>query len=121
MTVTGAVEGGEQQQYPELPGDSEQLRRLVAVTETALVQLDIDDLLTELVSVVRELMAVDTSTILLLEPSGRELVATAASGLEEEVRLGVRVPVGAGFAGQIAAVLEGLVSERVATPTMVEV
>jgi serine phosphatase RsbU (regulator of sigma subunit) len=41
--------------------------------------------------------------VLLLDSSGRQLIATAASGLEEEVRQGVRIPVGGGFAGRIAA------------------
>jgi serine phosphatase RsbU (regulator of sigma subunit) len=41
--------------------------------------------------------------VLLLDSSGRQLIATAASGLEEEVSQGVRIPVGQGFAGRIAA------------------
>src|ERR687886_501882 len=91
MAMTGAIteEGGEQ------------LRRLLAVTDAALAQLDIDDLLTELTSRTRDLMGTDTAAILLLEPSGRELVATAASGLEEEVRQGTRIPIGEGFARPI--------------------
>jgi sigma-B regulation protein RsbU (phosphoserine phosphatase) len=97
----------------------EQLRRLLAVTDAALAQLDVEDLLTELVSRTRELMATDTSAILLLDPSGRELVATAASGLEEEVRLGVRVPLGEGFAGRIAASARPLVIDRVDRTTVV--
>ena len=109
MTVSRAVteEGGEQ------------LRRLLAVTDAALAHLDIDDLLTELASRVRELMGTDTSAILLLDPSGRELVATAASGLEEEIRLGVRIPVGEGFAGRIAASAQPLIIDRVDPTTVV--
>ena len=41
--------------------------------------------------------------MLLLDSSGRQLIAAAASGLEEEVSQGVRIPVGRGFAGRIAA------------------
>src|SRR6266536_1397432 len=52
---------------------------------------------------VRDVMKVDTVAILLLESEGDELVAWAARGLEEEVELGTRIPVGAGFAGRIAA------------------
>jgi phosphoserine phosphatase RsbU/P len=96
----------------------ERLRRLLAVTDTALSRLDVDDLLTELVSRTRELMAADTSAILLLEPSGRELVATAASGLEQEVRQGVRIPVGEGFAGRIAATARPLVIDHVDRTTV---
>lgn len=99
--------------------DGEQLRRLQAVTDAALAQLGFDDLLAELVARTRELMGTDTATILLLEPSGRELVATAAAGLEEEVRQGVRIPVGEGFAGRIAATTQPLVIDRVDHTTVV--
>jgi hypothetical protein len=97
----------------------ERLRRLLAVTDAALAQLDVDDLLTELTSRVRELMDADTSAILLLDPSGRELVAIAASGLEDEVRLGVRIPVGEGFAGQVAATARPRVIDHVDHTTVV--
>ena len=40
--------------------------------------------------------------MLLLDEAENELVARAAVGLEEEVERGVRIPVGAGFAGRIA-------------------
>ena len=52
---------------------------------------------------VKEVLDADTVAVLLLDSSGRQLIATAASGLEEEVRQGVRIPVGKGFAGRIAA------------------
>jgi putative methionine-R-sulfoxide reductase with GAF domain len=97
----------------------ERLRRLLAVTDAALSQLDIDDLLTELTARTRDLIGTDTATILLLEPPGRELVATAATGLEEEVRQGARVPLGEGFAGRIAATGEPLVIDRVDRTTVV--
>jgi len=41
--------------------------------------------------------------VLLLEPDEGVLAARAAVGLEEEVERGVRIPVGRGFAGRIAA------------------
>jgi signal transduction histidine kinase len=40
---------------------------------------------------------------LLLEPQGDELVAWAAKGLEEEVQLGVHVPLGKGITGRLAS------------------
>lgn len=97
----------------------EQLRRLLAVTDAALAQLDIDELLTELASRTRELMGTDTAAVLLLEPPGRDLVATAAAGLEEEVRQGVRIPVGEGFAGRIAATAQPLIIQQVDRTTVV--
>jgi putative methionine-R-sulfoxide reductase with GAF domain len=80
----------------------ERLRWLEAVTDAGLAQLTVDRLLDELLDKVRELMAVDTAAVLLLDPSRQFLVATAARGIEEEVHQGVRIPLGHGFAGRIA-------------------
>jgi putative methionine-R-sulfoxide reductase with GAF domain len=82
--------------------DDERLRRLEAITDAALSKLNVPDLLDELLDRVRELLGVDTAAILLLDVHARQLVATAAKGLEEEVRQGFRVSVGRGFAGRIA-------------------
>ncbi len=78
------------------------LRVLEAVTDSALRELDLDKIFDVLLWRVRDLFAVDTATVLLTDADGGQLVATAASGLEEEVFQGVRVPVGTGFAGQVA-------------------
>ncbi len=94
--------------------DSEQrLRRIKTVTDAALARLGVEDLLAELLERTRDLLAADTAVVLLLDPTGTELVATAASGLEEEVRQGVRLPVGAGFAGRIAATAQPVTLDRV--------
>jgi phosphoserine phosphatase RsbU/P len=98
---------------------NDQLPGMLAVTDAALAQLDVDDVLTELTARVRQLMGTDTAAILLLDPTGRELVATAATGLEEEVRQGVRIPVGDGFAGRIVASGKPLVIDRVDRTTVV--
>src|SRR6202007_141798 len=51
----------------------------------------------------RIILQADTAAALLLDFSSGQLLATAAAGLEEEVGQGVRIPVGRGFAGRIAA------------------
>jgi anti-sigma regulatory factor (Ser/Thr protein kinase)/putative methionine-R-sulfoxide reductase with GAF domain len=79
------------------------LRKLQRVTDAALANLTVDELLDELLVRVREALETDTAAILLLDPDRGELVARAAKGIEEEVREGVRIPVGRGFAGTIAA------------------
>jgi serine phosphatase RsbU (regulator of sigma subunit)/anti-sigma regulatory factor (Ser/Thr protein kinase) len=79
------------------------LRRVQTLTDATLAYLSIDELLGELLDRIRDLLHADTAAILLLDPTGRELVATAAKGIEEEVAQGVRIPLGAGFAGRIAA------------------
>ncbi|MET8090208.1 GAF domain-containing SpoIIE family protein phosphatase [Micromonospora sp. NPDC005220] len=87
----------------ELVTIEERLRRIEAITDAALSGLNITELLDELLERVRDLLKVDTATILLLDDHSGELVATAAKGLEEEVRRGFRIRVGRGFAGRVAA------------------
>ena len=76
------------------------------VTEAALAYLDLDDLLTELLQRVTDILEADTAAVLLVEDDGRTLAARAAKGLEEEVEQGFRLPVGRGFAGRVAATRE---------------
>ena len=91
----------------------EQLRRIELVTDTALAQLSVDELLAELLDRVQSLLDVDTVAVLLLDPSADELVATAAKGIEAEVRQGVRIPLGYGFAGRVAAERHPVIVPRV--------
>ena len=85
------------------PGDAERLRRLQLVTDAALSHLDLDELLAELLARIRDTLETDTAAILLRDELRDELVARAAVGIEEEVEQGVRIPIGGGFAGKIAA------------------
>ena len=82
---------------------AERLRDIEAATHAGLVQLTVEELLVELLDRVREILAADTAAILLLDDANGQLVATAARGIEEEVYQGVRVPLGRGFAGRVAA------------------
>ncbi len=87
-----------------LPGWVEKLRDIQSITDAALSALDPQALLEALVGRVKDALQADTAAVLLLlDPPSGQLVATAASGLEEEVRQGVRIPLGRGFAGRIAA------------------
>jgi phosphoserine phosphatase RsbU/P len=81
----------------------EQLRRIESVTDLALAKLTLEELLDELLTRMRELLGVDTAAVLLMDDSGAFLTPVAAKGLEDEVRQGVRIPLGAGFAGRVAA------------------
>lgn len=85
------------------PAPGEQLRRIEALTDDALAQLSVEDLLAELLDRVQILLGVDTVAVLLLDPQADQLVARAAKGIEAEVRQGVRIPLGHGFAGRVAA------------------
>jgi signal transduction histidine kinase/ActR/RegA family two-component response regulator len=93
----------EQRARQEVEAAIDRMKQVQSVTDVALAHLSMDELLAELLTRVREAMNVDTVAILLLEPDGNELVAWAAKGLEEEVDLGVRIPVGAGFAGKVSS------------------
>ena len=79
------------------------LQAIQSITDAALSGLDERELLAELLDRIREILQADTAAVLLLDYSSGQLIATAAAGLEEEVRQGVRIPVGRGFAGRIAA------------------
>jgi signal transduction histidine kinase len=81
----------------------ERLRRLQTVTDTALGTLSLDDLLEELLDRIRDALEADTCAVLLLDEPRGELAARAAKGIEEEVEQGVRIPLGKGFAGRVAA------------------
>jgi phosphoserine phosphatase RsbU/P len=86
------------------PGVAEaRMRDIQSITDATLSLLDYEAFLTELLIRVKDIMRADTAAVLLLEPGSGQLIATAAAGLEEEVHQGVRIPVGRGFAGRIAA------------------
>ena len=91
----------------------DRLKHFESLTDAALAHLDVEDLLVELLDRVREILHVDTAAVLLLDPNGRHLIATAARGIEEEVTQGVRIPVGRGFAGKIAAEKRPVILDRV--------
>jgi sigma-B regulation protein RsbU (phosphoserine phosphatase) len=91
----------------------QRLSRIEAVTDADLAHLDVEDLLTALLERVRALLAVDTAAVLLLDASGSQLVATAAQGIEEEVQQGVRIPLGKGFAGRVAAEKQPVILDEV--------
>ena len=67
------------------------LRDIQSITDEALSRLDDDELLAELLDRTREVLQADTAAVLLLDFSSGYLIATAAAGLEEEVRQGVRI------------------------------
>jgi serine phosphatase RsbU (regulator of sigma subunit) len=82
------------------PADT--LRDIQSITDAALSALNPQALLVTLVERAKKALDADTAAILLLDKPCGHLIATAASGLEEEVQQGVRVPLGRGFAGRIA-------------------
>ena len=96
----------------------DQLRDLQAVTDAALGRLGVEDLLGELLDRVREIAVADTVAVLLMNDATQELVARVARGIEEEVREGVRIPFGVGFAGRIAQEKRPVLLDRVDSTTV---
>ncbi len=104
--MIGSMSGG-------APSPEEAIRELKQITDAALGSLSMDELLKVLLDRIAEILVSDTAAFLLLDEVSNELVAQAAKGIEEEVEQGVRIPVGRGFAGRIAAQLRPVAIEDV--------
>jgi sigma-B regulation protein RsbU (phosphoserine phosphatase) len=104
---------------PTTTSSDDLLRDIQAITDSALARLDAESLLTELLERTKDILGADTAAVLLIDHASRELIATAASGLEEEVRQGARVALGAGFAGRVAAERKPIILDRVDESTVV--
>jgi len=81
----------------------DRLRDIQSITDAGMSRLDDRDFLAELLVRAKDILQADTAAVLVLDVRSGQLIATAAAGLEEEVSQGVRIPVGRGFAGRIAA------------------
>jgi len=104
---------------PDAQGEpAARLRDIEALADAALSRLDEQALLETLVERVKNVLQADTAAVLLLDQSASQLVATAASGIEDEVRQGVRIPLGAGFAGRVAASQEPVILTEVSHATV---
>ena len=108
-----------------LAGVEDRLRDVQSITDATLSRLDDHGLLAALLERTKAILQADTAAVLLLDFSSGQLIATAAAGLEEEVRQGVRIPVGRGFAGRIAAehrpvVLDHVDHSTVLNPILLE-
>jgi putative methionine-R-sulfoxide reductase with GAF domain len=82
---------------------SEHIGHLEAITAAGLAHLRLDDVLADVLQVIAEAVGAERAVVLLLDAVRGELVARAAHGVEEDVLRGVRVPLGAGVAGSVAA------------------
>ncbi|MCH6161659.1 PP2C family protein-serine/threonine phosphatase [Streptomyces marispadix] len=97
---------------PEVKSSEARLSEIQAVTDSALVHADVEELLDELLDRLREILKADTAAVLLLDRASQQLVASAAKGIEEEVIQRAHVPVGEGFAGRIAAQRQPIILEN---------
>jgi acetyltransferase-like isoleucine patch superfamily enzyme/putative methionine-R-sulfoxide reductase with GAF domain len=74
-------------------------------------QLVFENMLQALLESIRQVMQVDTIAVLLRTEGGQQLTVRATLGLEEEITTKVKIPLGRGFAGQIAARRELMIVE----------
>ena len=88
------------------------LEDIQAITDAALAHLDVEDLLSVLLPRIRDILTADTCAVLLLDAETDELVARSAIGIEEEVEQGVRIPMGGGFAGRVAATQQPVILDN---------
>jgi sigma-B regulation protein RsbU (phosphoserine phosphatase) len=103
----------------------QRLEQLQAVTDVGLTHLGLDELMPELLGRVREISGGDFAVLLLLDDRREQLHVRAAVGLEEEVTAEVRIPLGRGIAGRIAArgkpeLIEDLRGREVISPYLRE-
>ena len=96
-----------------IPDADERLRDIQVLTDAELSHLEAREFLPELLDRTKGILRADTAALLLLDRASGELIAVAARGLEEEVRQGVRLPLGRGFAGRIAADRRPVIIDRV--------
>ena len=97
QVLLGSASEGAPSQSPERAAN------LYRLSDPGLSDLGLEALLDELLLRIREILEVDTVAILLLDEETSELVPRATEGLEEEIERGVRIPIGQGFAGRVAA------------------
>ena len=76
-------------------------------------------MLQELLERIRDLLDVDTAVVLMHDADAGVLVTTAAAGFDSESGMPVRVPMGQGFAGTIAAQKRAVVLDTVDETTVV--
>ena len=79
-------------------------QRLQRLSDAALSHVDLDDLLDEILALLREELASDAAAVLLMEPGGQQLTVRAASGLGIDAGRGLRIGADdSSVAGPVAA------------------
>ncbi|MET0144765.1 MAG: GAF domain-containing SpoIIE family protein phosphatase [Ilumatobacteraceae bacterium] len=92
--------------------------RLAVVASIDVHTRSTDELVHTLLERLRDELAADTATVLVVDPSGSHLVALAAIGLEDEVLQGFRIKVGAGFSGRVAETRTPTILDEVTSSTV---
>jgi len=91
--------------HAEVEEIADLLHQQLALTDTVSASV-LQNLLHQLLACIHQVMNVDTVAVLLPTKDGEQLAVCATIGLEEEITEGIRIPIGRGFAGCIAASCE---------------
>jgi signal transduction histidine kinase len=89
--------------------------RLLGISDIALSHLDLNDLLRELLRRVRDELGVDEAGVLLSDPDGKTLSLRVRLTMTSLESRNIRVAIGEGFAGRIAASRQPLMLEDATT------
>lgn len=89
--------------HAEVEETAQLLHQRLALKDTVPAHLVLQNLLHQLLECMRQVLTVDTVTVLLQTEGNQQLAVCATLGLEEEITEGIRIPIGYGFAGRIAA------------------
>src|SRR3954465_12512804 len=92
----------------------ERVRRLESIMLAGLTSPDLHGVLEALLEIARDVFRSDRAAVLLRHDDRRHLYVAAATGLDEEEAIDVRVPIGRGFAGSIAATARARVIDDIA-------
>lgn len=87
----------------------QRLSAIQKVTDAALGTLELDALLHELLQRLSQVLGGETATVLLLTEDGRHLSVRASFGIDDDAHERVRIPLGQGVVGKIAAQNEPLI------------
>ncbi|HEU5369739.1 MAG TPA: GAF domain-containing protein, partial [Ktedonobacterales bacterium] len=88
---------------------------LQIIGETALPQQPLDELLQTLLDQTAAALSIENCAILLLEETGQVLRIHAVHGVEADLAAQVRIPLGEGAAGRVAATRETLIIDDLST------
>src|SRR5207249_11944692 len=95
------------------------LDQLQTIVEASLSAQSVDELLQDLLTHVREILRADRAAILVLDDESQALVVRAAVGRDADEERQIRVPLGHGIAGRIAATGEPLITADLANDDVV--
>lgn len=91
---------------------AERLRTMQSLTDASLSRLSEQDLLDELMSRVKALFHADSASMLLIDGMSGYLVPAGHHGPDAHVNRSLRIPVGKGFAGRVAAERKPVMVDR---------